>query len=153
MTTRGRRRTDSDEHYILDLCDKVLGVKGCRQHHFDFLRGDIGPQGGTGRRLPVDAYYQSLKLVIEYRERQHSEKVPHFDKRPTISGMTRGEQRKKYDAMRETVLRENHIELVKLDYSDFVHDGRKRLQRDDIAADEAVLREKLARFIVSNAKK
>ena len=144
----GRRRPYSDEHYILELCDKVLGVKGCRQHRFEFLRGDVGPRGGRGLRLPVDAYYASLDLVIEYRERQHSEKVPHFDRRPTVSGMPRGEQRKKYDGRRETVLHENHIELVKLDYSDFAHDARKRLRRD-IAADKAVLREKLARFLVA----
>lgn len=138
---RGRRRTDSDEHYILGLADKVLGVKGCRQHRFDFLRGDVGPRGGRGRRLPVDAYYPSLKLVIEYRERQHTEKVAHFDKRLTLSGMPRGEQRKKYDELRETVLAKNRINFMKLDYSDFKHDSRKRLRR--VAADEAVLREKL----------
>jgi hypothetical protein len=141
----GGRRTDSDERYILDLCDRVLGVEGWRQHRFDFLRGDVGPRGGKGQRLPVDAYYPSLNLVIEYLERQHSEKVPHFDKRKTVSGMPRGEQRKKYDALRETRLAEKHINLVKLDYRDFEHDSRKRLRRD-IAADEAALRQKLASY-------
>jgi hypothetical protein len=140
-----RARLRSDEDHILDLCDKVLGVQSCRQHRFNFLRGDSGPRGRPGRQLPVDAYYPTLKLVIEYRERQHSEKVPHFDKRPTVSGMPRGEQRKKYDDLRETVLKQHRINLVTLDYSDFEHDGRKRLRR--VTADEAVLREKLARFV------
>jgi hypothetical protein len=138
-------RTARDEQYILDLCDNLLGVESRRQHRFDFLRGDAGPSGGKGQRLPVDAYYPSLNLVIECRERQHSEKVPHFDERPTLSGMSRGEQRKKYDELREKRLAEKRIDLVKLDYSQFEHDSRKRLRRN-IAADEGVLREKLARF-------
>jgi hypothetical protein len=142
----GGRRTGSDERYILDLCDKVLGVKSLRQHRFDFLRGDVGPRGREGQRLPVDAYYPSLNLVIEYTERQHSEKVAHFDNRPTVSGMKRGEQRKKYDLLRETRLAEKRINLMKFDYSNFGHDSRKRLRRD-IAADEAVLREKLAHLV------
>jgi hypothetical protein len=83
-----------DEIYILNLCDKLLKCKALRQHRFDFLRGD------SGRKLPVDAYYEDLKLVIEYRERQHSEPVALFDKRMTLSGVSRGEQRAKYDKLR-----------------------------------------------------
>ena len=45
-----------DEHYIIDLCDHVLGMTALRQHKFDFLRGDPGKHGRC-RRLPVDAYY------------------------------------------------------------------------------------------------
>ena len=33
-------RENSDEHYIINLCDDVLGEKASRQHSFDFLRGD-----------------------------------------------------------------------------------------------------------------
>ena len=33
---------------------------------FDWLRGDVGPDGRP-RRLPVDACYESLRLVVEYR--------------------------------------------------------------------------------------
>jgi hypothetical protein len=53
-----------DETYVLDICDRVLGVSGIRQHRFAFLQDD------TGTPLPVDAYYPELSLVIEYRERQ-----------------------------------------------------------------------------------
>ena len=56
------RRGSSDEFYIIDLCDKILHQKASRQHKFDFLVGD------TGHRLPVDAYYEELKLVVEYQE-------------------------------------------------------------------------------------
>ncbi|MEO6118506.1 MAG: hypothetical protein ABIP37_05490, partial [Methylotenera sp.] len=83
-----------DEFYILELCDEVLKHIASRQHRFEFLRGD------SGRKLPVDAYYSDLKLVIEYRERQHSEAVTLFDKRMTVSGVSRGQQRAKYDELR-----------------------------------------------------
>jgi len=56
-------RSTSDESYVIDLCDEVLKLKAHRQHRFDFLKGD------SGTRLPVDAYYPSLNLVIEFKER------------------------------------------------------------------------------------
>jgi len=89
-------RQNSDEAYVLDLCDEILGQKASRQHKFDFLKGD------SGRKLPVDGYYEELNLAIEYRERQHSEPVSHFDKphKMTVSGVHRGEQRKIYDQRR-----------------------------------------------------
>jgi hypothetical protein len=129
-----------DETYILDLCDKVLGHRRQSQHKFEFLEGD------SGRKLPVDAYYPELNLVIEYRERQHSEAVPHFDKRSTVSGVPRGEQRKLYDDLRRQKLRSNGIDLVELNYSDFPHDGRKRLRRVP-DQDEVIVRAKLAKWI------
>ncbi|MFG2821574.1 hypothetical protein ACGFX4_19350 [Kitasatospora sp. NPDC048365] len=65
-------RTDSDEAYVLDLCDEHLGEAALRQHRFDWLRGDPGPDGRRAR-LPVDGYWRQHKLVVEYRERQHDE--------------------------------------------------------------------------------
>jgi hypothetical protein len=93
---------DSDENYVLNLCDEVLNQKGLRQHRFDFLRGD------SGTKLPVDIYYPSLNLVIEYRETQHTNSVKHFDKPDvmTVSGVHRGEQRKIYDQRRRDITAE-----------------------------------------------
>src|SRR5262245_55172490 len=85
-----------DQSYIIDLCDRVLRMKGIRNHRFEFLLGDPGRRGARPR-LPVDAYYPALNLVIEYNERQHSEAVKFFDRRIVASGITRGEQRKLYD--------------------------------------------------------
>ena len=117
---------ESDESYVIDLCDEVLEMKASRQHTFDFLRGD----GASRKKLPVDAYYQSEKLVIEYRERQHTEKVSFFDRKQTVSGVSRGEQRKIYDQRRRDVLPENGITLIELDYSEFAHSSSKRLLRE-----------------------
>lgn len=90
-----RRHDDSDEEYVLSICDEILGEKGVRQHGFDWLRGDPG-KDGRRRMLVVDAYYPRHRLVVEYAERQHREPVAFFDKSDvlTVSGVHRGEQRR-----------------------------------------------------------
>lgn len=125
---------DKDEHYVLDLCDEVLQLKGLRQHKFEFLVGD------SGVKLPVDAYYPSLDLVIEYRETQHTNEVKFFDKpdKMTVSGVSRGEQRRIYDQRRRDVLPKNGIKLVEIDYTDFNHDKKHRIMRDKVKDLEVV---------------
>jgi hypothetical protein len=122
-----------DEHYILDICDAVLKLKSSRQHRFDFLRGDTNKKGNSFT-LPVDAYYAELNLVIEYKERQHTESVKFFDKPNviTVSGVHRGEQRKLYDQRRLDVLPKHNITVIELFYSDFKHDRKKRIIRNAI---------------------
>ena len=123
--------------------DEVLGMKGSRQHTFDFLRGD----GISRRKLPVDAYYESEKLVIEYRERQHTEKVSFFDRRQTVSGVSRGEQRKIYDQRRRDILPKNGITLIELDYSEFTYSSSKRLLRER-DGDMKVILSRLSDFVI-----
>ncbi len=113
MTVLAGGRKNSDEQYVIDLCNEALGLRASQQHTFPFLLGD------SGRPLPVDAYYQDLNLVVEYYERQHTEAVKLFDRRMTVSGVSRGEQRKIYDERRKTELPKHGIVLVILDYSDF----------------------------------
>jgi hypothetical protein len=136
------QRTEKDEMYIIDLCDEVLAIAALRQHRFDFLRGD------AGTTLPVDAYYPSLNLVIEYREKQHSEVVDFFD-RPnhlTVCGVHRGEQRRMYDQRRRDVLPQHGIDLVEFSYTDFAHKSDKRLVRQHVN-DQEVIRQRLMRWI------
>ena len=120
------KRADSDETYIINLCDDVLKLKASRQHKFDFLRGDAGTP------LPVDAFYPTLNLVIEYREKQHTEEIKLFDQRQTVSGVSRGEQRKIYDQRRRDVLPEYNIKLIEFGYEEFEHNYTKRLIRNKI---------------------
>jgi len=122
-------RANSDEAWIIDICDAVLGRKASRQHRFPFLQGDPGP---SGRRslLPVDAYYHDLRLVIEYHERQHTQRVKLFDDRVTVSGVPRGEQRRRYDDYRRTLLPRHGYELVIFDYAEFDHTNGGRLVRN-----------------------
>jgi hypothetical protein len=126
-----QKRKDSDEAYIIDLCDEILGISASRQHNFDFLRGDIGKKS-KGDYLPVDSYYSSINLVVEFREKQHTEAVKHFDKPNimTVSGVNRGEQRKIYDQRRRDILPENGIKLVEISYADFNYDSKKKIKRN-----------------------
>lgn len=119
-------RKESDEHYVIDLCDQVLVQKGSRQHRFSFLIGD------SGRKLPVDVYYESLNLVIEFNEQQHTKSVKHFDKpdKLTVSGVHRGEQRKIYDKRKRTILPKNGIRVIDISYTAFQVDGKGKIIRD-----------------------
>lgn len=121
-----------DEHYVLDICDKILNQTSSRQHKFDFLVGDTN-SSGIAARLPVDAYYEKLKLVVEYRERQHTESVTFFDKpnRITVSGVHRGEQRKIYDERRRKLIPKNGLTLIEISYTDFNYDSQKRIVRNE----------------------
>ena len=139
-------RSLSDETYVIDLCDEVLGTVALRQHSFDFLRGDAGP-GKQGTRLPVDAYYRELQLVVEYYERQHTEVILIMDRRMTVSGVDRGAQRTIYEQRRRDVLPQHGIALVQLSYVDFAHDQSKRLCRRR-AEDLAVVRQALAKWLL-----
>jgi hypothetical protein len=133
-----------NEIYVIDLCDRILNMKAYRWHRFEFLLGDPNKNGRCAK-LPVDAYYPVLSLVVEYHERQHSESVPLFDKKVTISGMTRDEQRRRYDQRRREILPQFGIKLVEIKYSDFDHDAGKRILRNE--NDEARIRKKLQSLI------
>ena len=136
---KGSSRIDSDEYYVIELCNEVLKMEALQQYCFEFLLGD------TGRKLPVDAFYEGLNLVIEYYESQHTESTPFFDNKKTVSGVSRGEQRRLYDERRRTELSKHGIRLIILRYSDF--GTTKRLKRDNREHDIEVVRKKLAEFI------
>jgi hypothetical protein len=139
-----------DESYIIGICDRVLNCTAERNYRFDFLMGDAGKDGRC-RKLPVDAYYKELSLVIEYWESQHTESNTFFDKndRVTCSGVHRGEQRRIYDARRRQILPRHGIHLVVLGYKLFEHNSKKRLLRNE-TADEAIIRKELSRFLKQN---
>jgi len=61
----------------------------------------------------------------------------------TISGVHRGEQRKRYDQVRRDVLPNHGITLLELNFEDFRHRNNKRLLRDK-ENDIFIIREKLS---------
>lgn len=135
-------RTNSDEYYVIDLCDEVLGNKASRQHTFDFLRGD------TGRKLPVDAYYEGLNLVVEYYERQHTESVKLFDNKMTKSGVPRSVQRRIYDERRREVLPQHGIKVAEISFQDFGKSKRlKRNKESDLDVVKKLLKEFVTKII------
>lgn len=115
-------RAESDEYYVISLCNEVLNAEASQQHRFDFLKGD------SGISLPIDAYYEHLNLVIEYHERQHTESIKFFNKKTTVSGVSRDEQRRIYDERRMTVLPKHGINVIVIDYSRF--GTSKKIKRD-----------------------
>lgn len=124
-------RKDSDEFYVLNLCDIIFNREGVRQHRFDFLLGDPNKNVKCAR-LPVDIYYPDLNLVVEYKEPQHLVANKHFDKpnRITVSGVHRGEQRKIYDQRRLDILPQHGIQVIEIFYSDFKVDSKNRILRN-----------------------
>lgn len=136
-----------DEAYIISMCDRVLNQVALRQHRFDFLLGDVNANG-RAVKLPVDAYYPELKLVIEYSERQHTESVSFFDKehRITVSGVHRGEQRRIYDERRRQEIPKHGLTLIEFSFSDFEYNNQKRIIRNE-TIDVEVLRKKLVHYI------
>jgi hypothetical protein len=141
-------RSGSDEAWIIDICDQVLGKKASRQHRFPFLLGDPGPSGRRAS-LPVDAYYPNLRLVIEYHERQHTQRVALFDDRATVSGVPRGEQRRRYDDYRRTLLPKHGFGFVIFDYADFDHTRGGRLVRS--SRDREIVTARLQAYLKHDA--
>jgi hypothetical protein len=127
-----------DQVYVTDLVARLLGDEPMREHRFPWLQGD------TGYLLPVDAYFPDHKLVLEYRERQHLAERPDsfglWDRRMTASGVTRREQRARYDRLRETETPRHDLTLVVINADDLTVDRRGRLLRDEGADLEALQR-------------
>lgn len=142
-------RESSDEVYVVNLCDRAMDEAGSRQHRFKWLLGDPG-KSGRRVRLPVDAYWASANLVVEYRERQHDQPVPHFDKpeRLTVSGVHRGIQRALYDARRDELIPRQGIRLVVITPAHLDATPRGRLRRNeahDLPAIRRILGSRLGR--------
>ncbi len=125
MTARSR----SDEKYILDLASEVLAEPDWHwQHRFPTLKGNPGADGRS-RHLPVDGYFPRHRLVLEYWEKQHTAPVSIMDEGETVSGVSRGHQRRLYDRRRQEWAEAHGMRLVILDYRGFQTDERGRLQR------------------------
>lgn len=141
------RQGERDEIYVIDLCDELLGERASRQHRFPWLVGDPG-RDGRPRTLPVDAYYESLALVVEYREQQHGRPVAFFDKPTilTVSGVHRGEQRQTYDRRRDVLIPQHGLRLWVIRPDDIGGNTRGRLDRRDHERDLALLRSAWSAF-------
>lgn len=131
-------RINSDEYYVIGHCNEVLGLNASQQHSFEFLVGD------SGSRLPVDAYYEDLNLVVEYCESQHTSSTPFFDQKKTVSGVLRGEQRRMYDERRRIELPKHGIHLISIHYNEF---GITKKIKRNYDSDIEVVKRKLADYI------
>jgi len=125
------KRANSDEHYILNLCDELLNDSASRQHRFPFLLGDFHKDKISRTKLPVDGFYQTINLVIEYRVK-HLEEVANLDKTEvkTVSGVSRGEQTKIYNQRKRDVLERKNINLIEINYYAFEYDSEMNIVRN-----------------------
>lgn len=135
------KRADSDEHYVLDLCDEILGSAGLRQARFEWLRGDPSEARPQGAMLPVDGFWRERGIVVEFHEEQHTKPSPFFDRRQTVSGTDRGEQRRIYDERKAATIPVHGLRLVTIDKSAF-HIRSKRIVREHVR-DFAIVQEYL----------
>ncbi len=135
-------RSQSDEKYVLDLVAEILAEPDYRwQHKFPTLLSDPG-RDGRRRPLPVDGYFPRHRLVVEYWEKQHSTPVPIMDEGDTVSGMSRGHQRRLYDQRRSAWVQAHGLRLVILDYRGFDTNQQGWLQRNR-ARDRQIVAEAL----------
>ena len=126
------QRSLSDEKYLLDLAAQVLAEPDYLwQHCFPDLVGDPGADGRP-RPLPVDGYFPRHRLIVEYWERQHSAPVPIMDEGLSVSGVSRGHQRRLYDRRRQDYADANGLRLVILDYRGFETYPSGQLRRDPV---------------------
>ena len=121
-------RKDSDEKYVLDLVAEVLKEDYIWQKRFESLLGDPNIKERKAK-LPVDAFFPDSNIIVEYREIQHYQSVSIMDKRMTISGVCRGEQRKLYDLRKEQWAADNKITIIIISYADLVHKKNGKLIR------------------------
>jgi len=126
------KRVNSDENYILNICDALLKDTASRQHRFSFLLGDFHRDKKSRTKLPVDGFYEKLNLVIEYHEKQHAEEAGDSDQPAikTVSGVSRDEQRKIYNQRRRDVLERKNINLVEVNFYAFENDNEMNIIRN-----------------------
>lgn len=131
--TSSSMRYKSDETYIIDLCDKVLGQKAYRQKKFAFLMGDLHKDEKTKTKLPVDAYYEDLQLAIEFyiKKDLETESANKKAEKNTISGMPRSEQRVRYEQRIAKTLPVHGITLICLSNTDFTCDDNHKIVRNE----------------------
>ena len=136
-----------DEAYALALCDEIIGTPSIREARFDWLLGDPG-KNGTRRRLPVDAYWPRLGLIIEFWEYQHDSPTPFFDKPDllTVSGVPRNVQRAIYDQRRQELIPQHGLKLLIIRKADLTVNSRGRLTYDR-QGDLAKIRKMIAEIL------
>jgi hypothetical protein len=109
-----------------------LEQKAERQKRFDFLLGDLHKDKKTRTKLPVDAFYESLNLVIEFHEPQFAEPSAIVEKPAlkTASGVSREEQRRIYDQRRMEELPKHEIKFIIIPHTIFSYDTEYKIIRN-----------------------
>lgn len=137
-------RSIQDDDYLIALCDEILNKTSKKQFTFDDLRGDYHKDKITRTKLPLDAYYSDLSLVIEVVNKKSIAPKNGRDKsqKLTVSGVTREEQRKIYQERKRTFLEDKNIKVFEINFALFDTNEQNRLVRNQ-ENDTALLKDLL----------
>lgn len=95
--------SSAEEQKVIKIVSEILNENPRRQHTFDWLRNI------TGRRMRVDAYFPTSRLILEYDGRQHREFFPlyHKTKKQFV-------ELKRRDRLKEKLIAEHEIKLIRI---------------------------------------
>ncbi|MDN3666600.1 hypothetical protein ACFFU1_13855 [Algibacter miyuki] len=131
---------NSDEFYLVNLCDELLEQKSSRKHTFDTLVGNLHKRGKGRTKLPLDAYYEDLKLVMEFVKTIEEADVEDEKEQARLL------QIKRYNQLKKKAILKKGLRLMEINYSIFECDDSGKLVRNT-EADILVLKEKLKDFL------
>lgn len=103
-------------NYVIGLVEELLGEQAVREKRFPWAVGDRSPKTGRAVALPFDAYWPSRELIGEVDEDQHRRPVDFWDKPDvrTVSGVSRGQQRRIYDKRKRDAARRQGFVMVEI---------------------------------------
>lgn len=131
---------NSDEFYLVNLCDELLEQKASRKHTFDTVVGNLHKRGKGRTKLPLDAYYKDLKLVIEFF-RKSDEVLDELEQ-------ARITQIKRYNEIKKKAILKKNLRLLAINYASFEHDETNKIIRNT-EEDKLILRGLLKAFLVN----
>lgn len=131
---------NSDENYLLDMADELLGQKASRKHTFDTLVGNLHKRGKGRTKLPLDAFYKDLKLVIEFFQKEKN--FEDLDEKE----QARVTQIKYYDQLKKEAVLNKSFRYMKINYAQFECNENEKLVRNT-ENDTIVLKEILKDFL------
>lgn len=131
---------NSDEFYLVNLCDELLHHKASRKHTFDTLVGNLHKRGKGRTKLPLNAYYEDLKLVIEFHRKSEA-----IDKLSTKE-QERIAQIKYYNQLKKKAILKKNLQLIEINYASFECNKANKLIRNT-EADKHILKNMLKDFL------
>jgi hypothetical protein len=127
--------------YVIGLVSELLGELPELEKTFPWAVGDVSEKTGRSRQLPFDAVWESRHLIVEVDEDQHRHPMPFWDKpdKLTVSGVSRGVQRRLYDERKRATAREQGYIVIEIPW-----ERRSAPINRDRQADLALVRARLS---------
>ncbi len=118
--------------YVIDLLDEILDEEAEREKRFPWALGDVSQKTGRRVELPFDAVWLARRLIVEVDEDQHRRPVAFWDKPdvPTVSGVSRGEQRAIYDRRKRSAARNHGFTVIEIPWERRPEPARRDREED-----------------------